>query len=215
MAAEPPVLPSADEARRWAAEELAKSGYREAAPSWFETLWRNFLDWLRSLDGGSAGDAPQVPGAVIALAIAAIIIAAVILARPRLNPRARRAKDVFEPDAVFEAADYRARAEAAAASGNWGDAVVDRFRALVRSAEDRALLDPQPARTADEAARALALHFAPEAPRLDQAAATFDGIRYGNRSAGSADYQAVTALDTALETGRPTRSPAATMVPRP
>lgn len=213
MAAEPPVLPTAEQARRWAAEELAKPEYRDAAPSWLESAWRDFLEWLRSLDGGSPGDPAQVPAAVIALVIAAIIVAAVILARPRLNARIRRTREVFERDAALRAADYRARAEAAAAAGNWGDAVVERFRALVRSAEDRAILDPQAGRTADEAARALALPFGPEALRLERAAAVFDGIRYGNRAAGSADYQAMAALDATLEASRPTRSPVPSAVP--
>ena len=202
MAAEPPVLPGAGEARRWAAEELAKPEYRDAAPSWLDSLWRNFLDWLQSLDG-SAGDAAPVPSPVIALVIAAIIAAAIILARPRLNARARQAKDVFERETALAAADYRNRAEAAAVAGKWGDAVVDRFRAVVRSAEDRAILDPQAGRTADEAARALSAPFTTEAPRLARAAATFDGIRYGNRTAGSGDYRDMVGLDNTLDALKP------------
>jgi len=202
MAVEPPVLPGADEAQRWAAEELAKSEYRDAAPSWLDSLWRNFLDWLQSLDG-SPGEAGPVPSPVIALVIAAIIAAAVILARPRLNARVRQARDVFERETVLTAADYRNRAETAAAAGQWGDAVVDRFRAMVRSAENRTILDPQPGRTADEAANALSVPFAGEAGRLARAAATFDGIRYGSRAAGSADYQDMVALDTALDATKP------------
>ncbi|HKU03631.1 MAG TPA: DUF4129 domain-containing protein [Arthrobacter sp.] len=202
MAVEPPVLPGADEARRWAAEELAKAEYRDAAPSWLDSLWRNFLDWLQSLDG-SPGDAAPVPSPVIALVVAAIIAAAVIFARPRLNARVRQAKDVFESETVLTAVDYRNRAETAAAAGRWGDAVVDRFRALVRSAENRTILDPQPGRTADEAANALSVPFAGEAGRLARAAATFDGIRYGGRAAGSTDYQDMVALDAALDTAKP------------
>ncbi|QDG88918.1 DUF4129 domain-containing protein [Pseudarthrobacter sp. NIBRBAC000502770] len=202
MAVEPPVLPGADEAQRWAAEELAKPEYRDAAPSWLDSLWRNFLDWLQSLDG-SPGEAGPVPSPVIALVIAAIIAAAVILARPRLNARVRQARDVFERETVLTAADYRNRAETAAATGQWGDAVVDRFRAMVRSAENRTILDPQPGRTADEAANALSVPFAGEAGRLARAAATFDGIRYGSRAAGSADYQDMVALDAALDATKP------------
>ena len=202
MAVEPPVLPGADEAQRWAAEELAKPEYRDAAPSWLDSLWRNFLDWLQSLDG-SPGEAGPVPSPVIALVIAAIIAAAVILARPRLNARVRQARDVFERETVLTAADYRNRAETAAAAGQWGDAVVDRFRAMVRSAENRTILDPQPGRTADEAANALSVPFAGEAGRLARAAATFDGIRYGSRAAGSADYQDMVALDAALDATKP------------
>jgi len=202
MAVEPPVLPGADEAQRWAAEELAKPEYRDAAPSWLDSLWRNFLDWLQSLDG-SPGEAGPVPSPVIALVIAAIIAAAVILARPRLNARVRQARDVFERETVLTAADYRNRAETAAAAGQWGDAVVDRFRAMVRSAENRTILDPQPGRTADEAANALSVPFAGEAGRLARAAATFDGIRFGSRAAGSADYQDMVALDAALDATKP------------
>ena len=206
MAAEPPVLPGAEEARRWAAEELAKPEYREAAPGWLETLWQGFVDWLQSLDGPATGGS-TVPSPVIGIVIAVVIAAAVIIARPRLNPKARQAKEVFEPDSILTPADYRQRAETSAAAGKWGDAVVDLFRALVRSAEDRTILDPQPGRTADEVARELAAPFGAEAERLGRAAATFDAIRYGNRAADAADYQAMASLDTALEAMKPARTP--------
>jgi hypothetical protein len=212
MAAEPPVLPGAQEARRWAAEELAKAEYRDAAPSWLDTLWRNFLDWLQSL-GGSPGDAAPVPSPVIAVVVAAIIAAAIILARPRRHARARQPKDVFESEPAMAASDYRDRAAAAAGAGKWGDAVVDRFRAVVRRAEDRAILDPQPGRTADEAARALSFPFNSEAVRLARAAATFDGIRYGNRAAGSGDYQEMVELDTILDGMKPAPAGAAAVLP--
>ena len=212
MAAEPPVRPGAGEARRWAEEELAKREYRDAAPSWLGTLWRNFLDWLQSLDG-SQGDAAPVPSPVIALVIAAIIAAAVILARPRLHARSRQARDVFEREPTLDATDYRARAEAAAAAGKWGDAVVDRFRAVVRSAEDRAILDPQPGRTADEAARALSVPFSSQSGRLARAAATFDGVRYGNRAADSGDYRQMVELDTALDAMKPATAGTAAVTP--
>ncbi|KRE78051.1 MULTISPECIES: DUF4129 domain-containing protein [Micrococcaceae] len=212
MAAEPPVRPGAGEARRWAEEELAKREYRDAAPSWLGTLWRNFLDWLQSLDG-SQGDAAPVPSPVIALVIAAIIAAAIILARPRLHARSRQARDVFEREPTLGATDYRARAEAAAAAGKWGDAVVDRFRAVVRSAEDRAILDPQPGRTADEAARALSVPFNSQSGRLARAAATFDGVRYGNRAADSGDYRQMVELDTALDAMKPATAGTAAVTP--
>ena len=206
MASEPPVLPGAEEARRWAAEELSQAEYRDAAPGWLETLWENFVEWFSSLDG-SAGAGSTVPSPVIGIVIAVIIAAAVVIAKPRLNPKARRAKEVFEPASVLTAADYRQRAEMYAAAGNWGDAVVDRFRAMVRSAEDRAILDPQPGRTADEVARDLALPFSGEARRLVRASATFDAVRYGNTAADAADYQAMAGVDNALEALKPVRPP--------
>ena len=171
-----------------------------------ETLWEDFLDWLSSLDG-SPDPASTVPSPVIGLVIAVILIAAVIIAKPRLNHRERQVKEVFGTESVLAAADYRRRAESSAAAGRWADAVVDRFRALVRSAEDRTILDPQPGRTADEVARDLALPFSTEAQRLGWAAGTFDAIRYGNRAADEGDYRAMASLDNALEALRPVRSP--------
>lgn len=206
MAAEPPVLPGAEEARRWAAEELSQPEYRDAAPGWVGTLWENFLDWLSTLEG-SADAGSTVPSPVIGLVIAVIIAAAVIIAKPRLNPKARQVKEVFEPEGELAAGDYRQRAETSAAAGRWGDAVVDRFRALVRSAEDRTILDPQPGRTADEVARDLALPFSTEGQRLDRAAGMFDAIRYGNRTADAGDYRAMAGLDDALEALKPVRRP--------
>jgi hypothetical protein len=202
MAAEPPVLPGRDEARRWAEEELAKPEYRDAAPGWLDSVWADILDWLRSLDGGSGPDS-TVAAPWIGVAIAVLIGAAVILARPRLNAKAKRTGDVFDADATVSADAYRGRAAAAAAAGNWSSAVVDCFRALVRTAEDRALFDARPGRTADEVAHELATPFPSEAGRLTQAARTFDGIRYGNESAGQTDYAAVHELDAVLQSLTP------------
>ncbi|MET3174542.1 UNVERIFIED_ORG: hypothetical protein ABIB52_002393 [Arthrobacter sp. UYCu721] len=202
MAAEPPVLPGRDDARRWAEEELAKPEYRDAAPSWLDSVWADILDWLRSLDGGSGPDS-TVAAPWIGVAIAVLIGAAVILARPRLNAKATRAGDVFDADATVSAATYRGRAAAEAAAGDWSAAVVDYFRALVRTAEDRAVLDARPGRTADEVAHELATPFPSEAGRLTETARTFDGIRYGNESAGQANYAAVRELDIALQSLTP------------
>ena len=210
MSAEPPVLPDAEEARRWAAEELAKPEYRQAAPGWLESFWEGILEWLRSLDASSA-DAGPLPSSLIGIAIAVVITAGVMLARPRLNAKVRQARKVFGTDSLLTAADYRQRAETAAAAAQWGDAVVDRFRALVRSAEDRTILNPQPGRTADEVARELALPFGAYAHRLNHAARTFDAVRYGNHPALQADYLGIAGLDAELESARPAvdRDPAA------
>ena len=210
MSAEPPVLPDAEEARRWAAEELAKPEYRQAAPGWLESFWEGILEWLRSLDASSA-DAGPLPSSLIGIAIAVVIAAGVMLARPRLNAKVRQAREVFGMDSPLTAADYRQRAETAAAAAKRGDAVVDRFRALVRSAEDRTILNPQPGRTADEVARELALPFGAYAHRLSHAARTFDAVRYGNHPALQADYLGIAGLDAELESARPAvdRDPAA------
>ncbi|MBT2531877.1 DUF4129 domain-containing protein [Arthrobacter sp. ISL-48] len=215
MAAEPPVLPGSDEARRWAVEELSKSEYREAAPGWLEGLWRMLTEWLRSLDSFPGVDG-SAAAPLIGVGIAVVIGIAIILARPRLNARSRPSDDVFDADATWSASDYRGRAAAAASAGEWGAAVVDCFRALVRTAEDRNVLDTRPGRTADEVARELAGPFGSEARRLAWAARTFDGIRYGNEATDRDAYAAVMELDTALQSLKPLNAalPAEPAVPR-
>lgn len=205
MAAEPPVVPGSDEARRWAEEELAKSEYRDADPGWLADVGEAIMDWLRALDG--AGGDSTVPAPWIGVIIVVLIGTAVILVRPRLNAKARRPTDIFDADPTVTATAYRARAAAAAAAGDWNAAVVDCFRAMVRTAEERNVLDTRAGRTADEVARELATPFSPEAGRLNEAARTFDEIRYGNGSADRTAYAAMLELDTALRSLKPERRP--------
>ncbi|WP_307074262.1 DUF4129 domain-containing protein [Arthrobacter pascens] len=215
MSAEPPVMPGSDEARRWAVEELSKPEYREAAPGWLIGLWQDLVDWLRSL-GNSPGLDGTAGAPLIGVGIAVVIGVAILLARPRLNARSAPHRDVFDVDSTMSASAYRVRAAAAASAGEWSAAVVDCFRALVRTAEDRNVLDARPGRTADEVARELASPFSPEARRLGWAARTFDGIRYGNEAAGRDDYAAMLELDAALQSLKPANAavPAEPAVPR-
>jgi hypothetical protein len=206
MAAEPPVAPGRDEARRWAQEELAKPEYREATPGWLADFWDGVLDWLRSLDGGPGLDAPA-SAPWIGVAIAVLIGIAIILARPRLNAKAKRTGEMFDADPTVTATAYRGRAAAAAAAGNWSTAVVDSFRALVRTAEERNVLDMRAGRTADEVARELVGPFGAEAGRLLEAARTFDGIRYGKERADRDAYLTMLDLDTVLRSLKPQRPP--------
>lgn len=196
---EPPVSPDRNEARRWAEEELSKPKYPDAQPSWLEQVWQDFLDWLASLgsDSGSPGNGIAVP-VIIALAIALIVVA-VIVVRPRLNARRRKpVPGVFGDEPVVDAAVYRQRAAAAADDGDWRAAVVEQFRAVVRSSEERDIIEARPGRTADEAAAQLGGVFPIARLRLTDAARSFDAVLYGGMPAHRADFEAVCAVDSEL-----------------
>ncbi len=77
------------------------------------------------------------------------------------------------------------------------------MRALVRALEDRAVLDPRPGRTADEAATEAGRSLPAHASRLRAAARVFDDVTYGGRTADAAAYQRLCALDRDIETAKP------------
>ncbi|KZM33948.1 DUF4129 domain-containing protein [Oerskovia enterophila] len=200
-----PVTPDADTARRWLQEELLDPVYQDQ-PS----LLMRFIDWLVGLfDGVEVLDVnPVVASLVVVGVVLVVAVIAYVIAGPvRLSRRARTSATVFEDD-TRSATDLRAAADAAAAAGDWATAVVERYRAVVRSLEERVILDPRPGRTAHEAADAAALRLPSLADRLAGGARLFDDVRYGKVSVGAAADQTLRELDAAALATRPT--PAAT-----
>ncbi|MGR0159488.1 DUF4129 domain-containing protein [Paenarthrobacter nitroguajacolicus] len=201
---EPPVTPDRDEARRWATEELSNPRYPDARPGWLDQLWRDFLDWLASLEGDGPGTGPNLAIPLIVVLAVALIIAAIVVVRPRLNARRRKeAEDLYGDDPTVDAEGYRRRAGTAADAGNWPAAVVDQFRALVRSAEERDIIDARAGRTADEAAGQLGQVFGTAQSKLLASAGIFDAVRYGEQAATRADYESVRQLDADLLAQKP------------
>ncbi|MEV7604653.1 DUF4129 domain-containing protein [Paenarthrobacter sp. NPDC089322] len=196
---EPPITPDREEARRWAEEELSKPKYPEARPSWIDQLWRDFLEWLDSLGGdGTVDGANFAVPVIIALAVVLIVVA-VLVVRPRLNARRKSAAaGIYGKEPVVDASAYRKLARDAAGNGDWPAAVVEQFRALVRSAEERDIIESRAGRTADEAAVHLGQVFEAAQTRLDDAAHLFDAVRYGKQAATREDYDTVRLLDSEL-----------------
>ena len=77
------------------------------------------------------------------------------------------------------------------------------MRAVVRSLEERTLLDPRPGRTADEAAEEAGRSLPAHTGRLRDAARDFDGVAYGGRTATKPSYDSLAALDRDLQRARP------------
>ncbi|MGK5628588.1 DUF4129 domain-containing protein [Streptomyces sp. URMC 123] len=200
---EPPVTISRSDAREAAEPELDKPMYHRNEPGLFQRaldwLWRRVDDLFDTASGASPG------GTVGLVVIVVLVLLLVVALRWRLGALRRTpspAAALFD-EGPRSAADHRATAERHAANHEWTHAVQERMRAIVRSLEERALLDPRPGRTADEAAAEAARTLPHHADRLTAAARTFDDVTYGGRPATEAAYLRLRDLDLALQDAKP------------
>lgn len=213
---EVPVDPDPDQARQWAIEELSKQPYQAAKPGLLEQLWQSVLDFFNRLVAGLqnfTGADGSVIGTILVVGLVLLVAGVIFLLRPRLLHRRRPDAEVFDAEASLSAEEHRRQAEKSAATGDFDAAVAELFRALVRSAEERVVIDAQPGRTADEVASRLSTAFGTEAARLRRAALLFNRIRYGVHQPGTAlasgaDYRWLQELDRALQELQPEHSDA-------
>ncbi|WP_201452539.1 DUF4129 domain-containing protein [Streptomyces sp. HM190] len=200
---EPPVTLPRDPAREAARRELSKGVYHQNDPSWYERAMDAFWDWIDKLFGAASA---ATPGGAIGLVVIVLAVLALVgalwwrLGTPHRTPAS--SARLFD-DRPRSAAEHRAAAEAQAAQGHWNQAVQERMRAVVRSLEERALLDARPGRTADEAASEAGRVLPAHADRLRTAARDFDDVTYGGRTAAEGTYRHLAALDDDLERAKP------------
>ncbi|WP_428986400.1 DUF4129 domain-containing protein [Streptomyces camelliae] len=200
---EPPVRLPRDPAREAARRELSKRMYHENDPGLFQRALNAFWRWLDRLLNSAAS---ATPGGTLGLVVVVLVVVAVLaalwwrLGTPRRQPASAA---VLFDDRPRSAAEHRAASEAHAAQGHWNQAVQERMRAIVRSLEERALLDIRPGRTADEAATEAGRTLPAHTDRLAAAAREFDDVTYGGRSASQDSYQRIAELDRDLERTRP------------
>ncbi|MGW0873651.1 DUF4129 domain-containing protein [Streptomyces sp. NPDC002740] len=200
---EPPLTVPRDPAREAARRELSKDLYHQNDPSPFQRALDALWDWIGDLfDTASTA----TPGGTLGLVVVVLALAAVVgalwwrLGSPRRPPASASA--LFD-DRPRSAAEHRAAAEAQAAQGHWNQAVQERMRAIVRSLEERALLDTRPGRTADEAAADAGRTLPAHTDRLRAAAHDFDDVTYGGRRATQQSYGRMAELDLDLERAKP------------
>ncbi|MEV6983877.1 DUF4129 domain-containing protein [Sphaerisporangium sp. NPDC051017] len=191
-----------DEARRKAIEELLRPEYQQE--SLLDRVVRiigEFFDGL--LDSVPGG----VPGGVVALLVIIVLIAALaglVVWQARKATRGRRAaQDGLFGTRELTADEHRREAERLAGESRWAEAVRERLRAIARDLEHRALVAPQPGRTADELAAAAGAELPGFADRLARAARLFDDVTYGQDPGSAQDYATMTALDDDLRAARP------------
>ena len=198
-----PVVPGGDQARQWAEQELSQQVYRNARPGLGEVVGQWIIGVFTDLLNGLTGLNASLGLVLLLVLLAALVVVAVWLARPRLNPRRSDAPAVFDGMAVLTSAEHRALATTAAGNGDFSGAVTEQFRAIVRAAEERAVLDPRPGRTADEVTAALDMAFPALGEPLVRAAQTFNSVRYGHAVPTGSDYRELVLLDRALLDQRP------------
>lgn len=185
-----------ESARAEAERELARPEYHHTPPllirigSWL-------LDQLQKLLDKAEQAAPGGGWGLLGLLL--LLVGVVVLVRWRFGALAAASRRgwVFDSELARTAADHREAAERAAAVADWATAVRERFRAVVRSLEERTVIEPRLGRTADEAAAEAGLALPAAAVALDAAAKVFDEVVYGGRAATEAGYRTVAEADAA------------------
>ncbi|MET9610264.1 DUF4129 domain-containing protein [Streptomyces sp. NPDC006512] len=199
----PPLTTPRDAAREAAERELAKRAYHQDDPGLFERALDRFWEWIGGLLDSASASTPGGGYGVLAVVVLVVLLVAALWWRLGTPRRTATSAGILFDDGLRSAADHRTAAEAHAAAGRWTEAVQERMRALVRSLEERTLLDPRPGRTADEAAAEAAVSLPGHADDLRAAARTFDDVTYGGRTADPDAYARLRTLDLTLERTKP------------
>ncbi|MCP3760733.1 DUF4129 domain-containing protein [Streptomyces sp. TBY4] len=201
----PGITIGREAAREAARRELSKPAYHENDPGLLQRVLNRFWDWVGDLFDRASGATPGGTLGLLAIALFLLLVLAALwwrLGAPRRT--ATSASGTLFDTGTRSAADHRAAAAALAGEGRWSEAVQERMRAVVRSLEERTLLDPRPGRTADEAAAEAAVSLPSHATALRTAARTFDDVTYGAHPATPEMYATLTTLDEALSHTKPT-----------
>ncbi|WP_235984744.1 DUF4129 domain-containing protein [Actinomyces trachealis] len=183
-----PATPDADSARRAAEDELAKPAYHPR-PNLLQLLWKWFQRQVES-SRLFPDELPAWVSMLIVLTAAVFLLGVLVIVLRRFTrvQRRRRLGSLFDSD-LRDAAALARDADAAAQAGDFATAVVERFRAIIRSLDERGLLEDYPGMTAQEAS-VLAQQALTGAhtkngeslvldPQLHEAGNLFDTVRYG------------------------------------
>jgi hypothetical protein len=196
-------------AREAAERELSKPMYHENDPSLLQRALDRFWDWVGRIFDAASSTAPGGPLGLVVLFLLVIGLLAALWWRLGTPRRAPGSADSLFDHRPRSASEHRTAAEAHAAAGQWNQAVQERMRAIVRSLEERTLLDPRPGRTADEAAAEAGRSLPAHADGLRVSAREFDDVTYGGRTADRQAYLRLRDLDLELERAKPLLSDAA------
>ena len=199
----PPLDPGADEARDLLLRELTKPIYDDGM-----SLFERFIYWLLGLAGGGGGVSDNF-SLILTLVVmtAGVIIIAVIYWHTgplRRNRRIAQSAEVF--DGAEENVDQlRDQAKQAASAADWDRAVIEQFRALILSLQERVVVTDHTGLTAQEAVSQAGVRFPGQLTDLELAGRSFSDVLYGKRPATATQYEQLLTLDRLLERTKPTR----------
>ena len=117
---------SREQARDAAVEELSRRPYIEAQPPALLRLIGRVLHEIGNLLDAAASAAPGGPLGLLLLVAVLGLAVAVLVAKVRPGRGGRSADALFETGSTLTAAGHRDRADAAAAQGQWAEAVRER-----------------------------------------------------------------------------------------
>lgn len=201
--AEIPVTPGAEEARRWARDELAQKVYQDAKPGWAEQLAALISKALKELLNNVGVASGHTGLAIVAGLIIVAIIAIIVIIRPRLNRRNAAHEPVFAGVLLLTAEQHRKLAQHAAHQADFNTAVSEQFRAIVRAAEERDVSITAPGRTAVEIMTELTLAFPQQGGLLGHSAELFNAVRYGHVPPTQDMYEELVGTDNAVARAKP------------
>jgi Domain of unknown function (DUF4129) len=199
-----------DQAQRLARDELSKAIYHQhqsipqAIESFIDKLLQKIFDSASHVTPGGAWT-------VVAIVLAVVILIAIAVRLGPLGPSATRKAPIADAGTrPLTARELREQAEASAAAadastgkGDYTTAVLQRFRAIAISLEERGILVPDAGRTADELAAQAGRLFPGQAADIAAAARLFDDVRYGDAVGAREDYEQIRQLDDTLGRVRP------------
>lgn len=197
----PPV--GGDEARRAAANELAKQPYQAHQESILERWLNDFLDqidrFLNSISGGTFG----ANWGFLVVVVAAILLVALLIWRFGLPARSVSGKEPQLHLGTGTTGSHTDLADRYAADGRYAEAVRERLRAIVRSLEERDLLDPRPGRTVTEIVAAVRRSLPGAVDQLTTGAQIFSDIWYGTKTATADDDKVMRQVYEAVAAAKP------------
>jgi hypothetical protein len=203
LLADVPVEIGRDDARAAVRAELSDPRYSDARPGLLSRALQWVLDRISDLFDAVSG---AFPGGFLGLLVLLLVLVAIFvvvrLRVGRMRGSAAQPRRVFV-DRTRTAAEHRAASEAAANAGDFGEAVRERFRGVVRALEQRGLLDTRSGRTADEAAADAGRLLPDCAEALRDGARLFDDVHYGGHAATPEGYRRLVELDERCAAARP------------